>query len=87
VLEENSVAWLWTFLKWWLIFSLACLIAFALLITWDWYWFRQLPWLRWRASQGKKTMTRNLFGIAPISDSSDEGDGLEPQQAPREGNA
>jgi hypothetical protein len=68
------VRWLFWFIKWWLIISVLSLVVFAILITWDWFWFRQLPWLKWRATQEKQSLTRNVLEMAhiPTPDAEDE---------------
>lgn len=45
---------LWFGLKWYMLLSAAALVAIGLIAAWDWFFWRRLPWLRWKAEQRRQ---------------------------------
>ncbi len=38
---------------WWLIVTGLAFVGIAIIGIWDWFFWRRLPWLRWKAQQAK----------------------------------
>ena len=42
---------LWAVLRWWLVILVISLAGIGLILAWDWFFWRRLPWARWRVSE------------------------------------
>jgi hypothetical protein len=60
-------------LKWWSIIVALSLVGIALVLAWDWFFSRRLPYVRWKAAQlppNEVNIIRELIRVSRLKNGS-----------------
>lgn len=72
----------WTLSKWYLVVSCFSMVVIVGMFAWDWFFWRRLPWLRWKAQQ--RTQATSLLEPHRNGSSHSSNQGKRPDQSHRE---